>query len=425
MTVQERPFCCGENSGAAWRCNHQSAQRAHIPRSAPQKNHQWRRNPRTSVEKYRSTYVHIPSAPPFARSHPLPPLPRCPRVAHPARSARAQILDQLRAAAFESRRLNCRSFYSIRSVADHFRISTATVFRYYKILKAEGLLASSWGSGTTTIVAGQPIERRMRGVVALPICLESFASVVDERALVLSLQETLWDSGFAVRTNFHDAPEVQKASWLDGTSSLDAVVWIRPPRAAHVVLPAAAGVRLLVVDASSTDFPADHYRVSRAAALRSALCSWREHDVRSIAVALPRQGESHEISSAIRRCSSALDLGTHDLTPSGASAEVFLARLSQMRAGIVFPSSAFAAALASRAPGEFARLLSNHRVLLPEGAIDVPALGRLGITPDALSINAPAIAARVTDDLVTRRVPERGEPVASAALCRPLRDQAA
>src|SRR5229473_80320 len=54
----------------------------------------------------------------------------------------------LRRVAQENRNGHLQLFYSIRSVADHFRVPSATISRIYRRLSADRILRMIWGSKT-------------------------------------------------------------------------------------------------------------------------------------------------------------------------------------------------------------------------------------------------------------------------------------
>jgi hypothetical protein len=247
---------------------------------------------------------------------------------------------------------------------------------------------------------------------------------MDERALVLAIQDELWSRQFAVRMLFHDAGEGAAAA-LANDEPIDAVVAVRPSSEAASPLTVRA-VPIIAVDSATTETPGSHYIVDRTPAIATVLRNWGPDAVPSVALVIARKHQPNDIAAAVVKCAAALQLNVIETTLAGTSPELLVERLSQMRCGIVVPSSRFAALLAESAPRQFERLVRTRPVLLPEGAIDIPACARAGRgLAEALSVGARAIAARIVDDLVSRRTPAAGTSIVCASVSATARAKAA
>src|SRR5262249_52154338 len=98
----------------------------------------------------------------------------------------------LREIAVKTQNDHLQSFYSIRSIADHFHIAPAMVSRIYHRLGTEGLLRMIWGSKTLLEPAKSGRNGECR-CVGIPVDLNRFVSSTDYRESVILLQVEMWD----------------------------------------------------------------------------------------------------------------------------------------------------------------------------------------------------------------------------------------
>jgi DNA-binding transcriptional regulator YhcF (GntR family) len=102
------------------------------------------------------------------------------------------ITGLLRDVAMKTQNDRLQGFYSIRSVAEHFRVPPARVMRIYHRLGEEGLLRMVWGSRTLL----EPLKSSRNGecrCVGIAVDLHRFATSADYRESVVALQVEMWN----------------------------------------------------------------------------------------------------------------------------------------------------------------------------------------------------------------------------------------
>lgn len=336
------------------------------------------------------------------------------------------MLDALRAAARQARRRKIASFYTVRAVAQHFGISVATAFRYYEVLRGEGLLTPKWGANTEVGSAQLNRKREVRGVVALPVLTHSFAAVLDERELVLRIEEELWAHGFGARLMFEDLSRDSshaEIAALARSGAVDAIVWVRPCAKARAELTTLHrnGVIAMAVDGSAGDSEIDQYLVDRTPAMMSTFRSWHRHGVRGVAVV----ANEREPVAALESCASSCGLAVDQWSLARTTPELLIERLTHFRGAVAFPSSRLAAELAQAAPRQFERLIRSRPVLLARGGIEIPGVRHAArVVSDVLSVDAASLAKQLVDDLAAGRH-NRGQTFTTTAVYRPARAHAA
>jgi len=139
------------------------------------------------------------------------------------------IAGLLREIAIKTQNDYLQSFYSMRSIAEHFRIPPTMVSRIYHRLGAEGLLRMVWGSKTLL----EPIKSGRNGgcrCVGIPVDLSRFALSPDYRESVLLLQVEMWNHEVDEHLLFFRDGENEVVTLCKRTNhpNIDTVVWLFP-----------------------------------------------------------------------------------------------------------------------------------------------------------------------------------------------------
>jgi hypothetical protein len=340
---------------------------------------------------------HLPS---------LEPIVPIPKRGGADRDRSLSIMQCLRRTAQKSRK-NKKSlpFYSIRTVATHFAVAPTTVSRIYTRLKDEGLLTSVWGSKTFVQPTQLNKQLRVRAVIAMPASLPRFRALPEYRMFFASVQDALWKLGFATRLVFHEGRDAETPAFgeLLLNYKADVVIWLLPNSknlnvAARLL---DRGLRLITIGDSLAG-PGEHcYLFNRENAFREGLTAWKRDGVRSITVVRQSGCESVAKLAAIEACLCEVGIPHIIANLEGCCAREHLSTLSQRsNSAVIFPSSEYAADLASRKPAQF-RALLERRVLLVEGLIDLPAEDAFDAKVAFIAVDWQAAARRIGRDLVS------------------------
>ena len=137
------------------------------------------------------------------------------------------ILELLRRTAMQNQNEHPRPFYSIREVADHFRMPPTTVGRVYERLRSDGLLRTIWGSKTILepIASIKTGEAKKIGIV---IDLSRFTSSLDYRRSILDLQQELWNQSINERLLFFQDrdEEILHLCKRHRSDNVSTVIWL-------------------------------------------------------------------------------------------------------------------------------------------------------------------------------------------------------
>jgi DNA-binding transcriptional regulator YhcF (GntR family) len=131
-----------------------------------------------------------------SRRHRCPPeLPNLDEVSHDqdlSMASSASIQALLKQIVIERQNDQLQPFYSIRAVANHFRVPTARVSRIYQRLTSERLLRTVWGSRTLLEPHKSSRNSESRSV-GVAVDLGRFLESSDYRVSILLLQLEIWN----------------------------------------------------------------------------------------------------------------------------------------------------------------------------------------------------------------------------------------
>src|SRR5690349_9580790 len=105
-----------------------------------------------------------------------------------------RLLQILRSVALKNQRDQPRVFYSLREVAQQFKVSVSVVAKVYREMEHEGLL-SRVRSSKTILNGLRYNQRTVRAVIGLPVLFSNFVTIPDYRMFFLSIRHELWLRG--------------------------------------------------------------------------------------------------------------------------------------------------------------------------------------------------------------------------------------
>ncbi|MFH1497330.1 MAG: hypothetical protein ABII82_05835 [Verrucomicrobiota bacterium] len=222
----------------------------------------------------------------------LPPFDKA--MAHfggfPEGGIRQQIMiDELRDLAKRLRRPKPTPFYSMREVAAFFQAPLGAMSVVYQTLEREGLLNRLRGSQTMLMGKVTRSRTTIRGVVGLPIWLQSIMVLPYTRTFTMVIEEQLRQKGYVADFIFHrtkveeNDPEFALKLLRH---RLDVVIWQSPSSGTkqNILSLRERGVRVLLTQRSELEnnFPAVLYPQDFQTAYREMARAWRKAGIRKV-----------------------------------------------------------------------------------------------------------------------------------------------
>lgn len=332
------------------------------------------------------------------------------------------LLRLLRRVARAGRAARDQTFYSLREIANQYRLPLSLVSRVFARLETEGLLGRVRGS--RTVLHGRKFDRHLyvRGVVGIPVSIFRFSAFAGYRSFVTSLRRKLRRHGFMPAAIFYEQAE-NRGNFLAQSlleARADVVVWFSPRRDSRETIAALhdAGVRVIGVSDSMASAVPCRYWIEREAALRAVLREWRAAGITSSVVVTAERGASPADEESYRLISEEQTLPSEIVTLKEVDPQPVLRRIWRtQKCGILLTRSA-AAFLASRQPEIFARLTKKGRVALVEGPVSVSFATIHDGTIDLIAVDWEKVADRIVADLINQTVWSVSERVTFQAKCR-------
>ena len=301
-------------------------------------------------------------------------------------------------------------FYSVREVCSYFGVALRTAGLVYRRMEADGLLVSIRGTGTVVPAragnarAGTPV----RGLVAVVNWLPGFLHLPDQRFFVMQLEESLWARGFASAVVFYREEEKHQPAFADRILAHrpDFVIWLTPGLSDISTMGTLAdvGVRVIAI-ANRPAYPITPvYAIGWRRGIEAALRTWKQEGFNRVIVTSKSRRHS-PFASHLEDILREMDMTFSHCFFGTETMPDYIVRLiaESAGAGVVFDYDMWHARVCTQAPGEFARLLAERRVLncwsLP---IKAEALG--DIHTDAVLLPWDRIIDRIVEDLYTGAV---------------------
>ncbi len=344
-----------------------------------------------------------------------PDLGRLPRVSafKDAKHKTDNLRQLLRSLAIKNQREQPRVFYSLREVAEQFKVPVSTVARIYREMEEEGLLSRVRGS--KTVLNGLRNSRRLsvRGFVGLPALISHFIAIQDYRVFLTSIQNELWLRGFAATMFFIRDNEIADGRLRDRLKGyeVDTVIWLQPGRSAKetILRLSDSGIRAIVISEIGTPGMPSRYYVWRERAIEALLKAWRDRNsVHRITVVNSRAYRSTVTEEILRVFLQSLEIEPVIRTFQDEDSSIFLRDLCRIKTdGIIFPVSGLASMFAFQSPGKLVDLLRTQRVAFVDGLFDMPFAKIPDVPVDVVTVNWQAVAESIVNDLITREAFDR------------------
>lgn len=342
----------------------------------------------------------------------LPALPKAPRFSSGA-NATAQVRTIVRGFAEAHREEAPRAFYSLRTVADHFRVPLSTARQVFQSLSREGLLVQLRGS--QTVLQGRSADRNLtvRGVIGVAARTSQFAWSLDYQSFALHVRRQLRRRGLISALAYYE-PKADADTLVERLQQTraDTVLWYLPDRLARDTAAQLGdlGIRTIAVsDGAMPSIPC-RYAIEREQAIRTIMRDWQASGVKSARIA---QAEGQPTFGADRASDVCEELGVETVraTISSDGVEQFVTACIESAAQGVVLLGAAAALCHMRAPQLLQRLLVRCRVALVDGPVAAPLTERLTGPADLVLVEWQAVAKELADDLAMGAVMDGSDQV--------------
>jgi hypothetical protein len=337
----------------------------------------------------------------------LGPLPRGSAL-KPGHNKTASLLEVLRSLAVRNQREQPRVFYSLREVANRFKVPVSTASKAYHEMEQEGLLSRVRSS--KTVLNGLRNNRRLsvRAFVGLPALISHFISIQDYRTFFLCIRRELWLRGFATTMVFFRHDEAADGRLSDQLKSyeVDTVIWFQPGRSATETLLRLSDMGIRVVGISQVGTPSmpSRYYIWRQNAIEALLREWMtdRNLVHKITVVDSKDYRSPVTEELLQVILQHLEIKPAIRTFYDEGSSAFLRDLCRIKTdGIIFPSSGLASMFAFQCPDTLCDLLRGRRVAFVDGPIDMPFVKVPDLPVDLVTINWQTVAESIVNDLIT------------------------
>lgn len=333
-----------------------------------------------------------------------------------AEHKRARLIEVLRGLAIRNQQDQPKSFYSMRDIRTQFRLPLSMVAEAYRQLEEEGILSRVRGSKTT--LEGLHYDRRIsvRGFVGLPASEPAFVTLQEYRMFFKRMKRELRLRGFAAAQVFITPAELKTAELskrLNGYQ-VDTIIWFAPPSAAREMVARFSdlGIRVLGVSDGQEGAIPCRYKIHRETAIRHILSEWKtQHSVEKITLAECREYRSPANDSILQVSCEEMQIQYSVTNFVNQRPEGFIRELQKSKTdAVVFPSSKLAAFLCFRSPEAITDLLTNRRVALIDGPVNMPFAKIPDARVDLITVNWQLVAEAIVDDLITQEAFKRLGP---------------
>ncbi|MEY2550504.1 MAG: hypothetical protein QOG12_648 [Verrucomicrobiota bacterium] len=337
----------------------------------------------------------------------LPPLPTRSRLDEAAHKTE-RLTQILRRVAIKNQRDQPRAFYSVREIAEAYRVPLSTVSEVYRLLEDEGLLTRVRSS--RTLLQGRQFDRRLgvRAIVGLPASLSAFVTIQAYRMFFIRIRRELRLRGFATTMVFWEKREPPSGDFAERLKAyqVDTVIWFQPAAFAREPTEQLADLGIRVIGVAHETVPSIpcRYVVRRDKAIRRLVLEWKErHAITEITAVRWKHRRASTVEDALLGAVDELDVKTDFVELQDQPSYQFLAALQKTKTpGIVFASAEVASKLAFRAPTAMTNLLDTHRVAFLNGAITMPFAKVPEAKVDLVVVDWQGVTEQIVDDLITQ-----------------------
>ncbi|HEV2806739.1 MAG TPA: hypothetical protein VGW57_17580 [Chthoniobacterales bacterium] len=337
----------------------------------------------------------------------LPPLPLRSRLDEAAHKTE-RLTQILRRVAIKNQRDQPRAFYSVREIAQAYRVPLSTVSQVYRHLEQEGLITRVRSS--RTLLEGRQFDRQVgvRTFVGLPASLSAFVTIQAYRMFFIRIRRELRLRGFATTMVFWEKRETGARDFAERLKAyqVDTVIWFQPPAFARELSEQLADLGIRVIGVAHEGVPSIscRYIVRRDQAIRRLILEWKERQgITDITAVRWKHRRTSTVEEALLGAVDELDVKTHFVELQDQPSYQFLASLQKTKTGgIIFASAEVASKLAFRAPKALSNLLHAHHVAFLNGPITMPFAKVPEARVDLVLVDWQAVTEQIVDDLITQ-----------------------
>jgi hypothetical protein len=318
------------------------------------------------------------------------------------------VIEELRGVAEKLNSTVSQPFYSMREVADFFRVPLGTISRVYKRLEREGVV-SRIRSSHTMLVGKEVLPREaVRGVVGLYVWLHSMVLLAYTQTLVIEFEEHLRRLGYVADIIFHSAKnEETEPDFVTRLLQhrLDAVVFHTPQAASrqNILSLRDRGVRVLVVQRKDTQFdlPALIYLQDYQTAYQKMAARWHQIGIRKVWLCTPAGYLHYKAETNIFKSI----LNKHDLETESVLDEPRLLlkkirqRTAKMSTALAFLDGTQSELFCNRHTQVIEQISRVARLAFCVGLPRLPCLQFRNIRVDIVDFSPSEVAAKLADDV--------------------------
>jgi hypothetical protein len=323
------------------------------------------------------------------------------------RSRQQTVIDELRVLAKKIRGKKPVPFYAMREVADFFAIPLGMLSVAYQALERETLLIRLRGS--RTMLTGKAVLARdvIRGVVGVPIWLNSILTLPYTAVYLMEVEEQLRRAGFVADIIFHDRKDEEADPSFAARllrHRLDAVIWHSPFNGSqqNIFSIAERGVKPFIIQQPDAprNIPGVIYLTGFRNGYETLAKTWRSGGIRKVwlwtpPVHLHHKSESTLFLSIMKEQGIAVTF-TED------EPRVLLKKIrseKKIRAGVAFLDTTNCERLCNHEPYVIESISRAARLAFCMGIVRVPFLQHRGVKVDVVGLSARKMAARLVTDI--------------------------
>jgi hypothetical protein len=347
-------------------------------------------------------------------------LPRLPSrsLLRPKENKSGDLLSILRTTAIAAQGAESKAFYSLREVAQHFRVPLSTVARTYKRLENENLISRIRGS--RTILQGTDPTRHLivRSVVGMPASLSCFLTLQDYRMFFSKVRRELRRRGLLPAIVFYeDRADSGDLAERIRQARADVVLWYLSDSVARRTAPWLRDLGIRTVGISDGGWPhlPCRYEVRRETAIRAILEDWVGSGIRNVRIARG-EGRSSADEERLEALLAETPLSWRFVDSASGSTENFLVKLSTHKDKAIIVLASAAAFFSMRAPEAFNKMLHNCRVAFLDGPVSMPLTRPAAVLLDLVVVDWQGVARRIAEDILSREAFTNGKPIVFEAM---------
>lgn len=313
----------------------------------------------------------------------------------------------MKKAARRLRKSRNQPFYSMRESAHFFAVHLSTMALAYQQLENEGLIVRIRGAGTILLGKVAHVQHPARGVVSIPLPLQSFISSRFTRTFSQCIGAELWKHHWVANLALCD--ESMDMNTVSGhLRQSDVMLWVFPTRSRReaILTLRDQGVRNIILLSVEDIFVPAHYVMDWTPAYRQAIVDWRARGIGHVIVAQATHPDTRNVIDGflriLREKGCAFTLTEADPFRLRDRVEYYVRKKTPVGCAILEHETSHQ--LCNSEPVIMAKLTTQCRVLFGRGCIYAPYFFHREFRADVIGFVGDEVAARVAGDL-GRRAP--------------------